>query len=560
MKYLSKIQKAILGLFLMLLVAGINSSCTKKFQDYNTDPNNPVSVPSINILTNAEESGISRQLGGWIQHTYLGVWCQQWCKVQYIDEDKYMPRDMSGEFQAPYTGELKNLTIVIKQATAEGNLALAAAAKVLRVWGFMYLTDVWGDIPYSQALQGFDISGTLTPQYDTQASIYADFLVQLEDANTALAATTVNFGSGDLFYGGDPAEWRKFANTLKLRILNRAAGTPWTFTYDMVGGTQVTTTPGAAAMADADTRIAAILADPTTYPIFTSNDDNVKLAFPGLPYRNPIFDALYSRTDQAISQTMVNWLKARNDPRLIVYAQPTPNSVATPPLLFTGFQNGRGITSAYFPDVSLLGTAVAYNENAPLYLLTYDEVQFIIAEYNMRKGDDAAAQTAYEAGITASMERWGLVDGSNVFPSWGKQYTITTGTTAYPVNYATYLADPLVAWGGTDAEKFQKICEQRWAAIFGEGVQAYSEVRRTGFPARIFEYALEGSFYPGLGLPIRVQYALSEDTYNTANVAAARLSQNIESINEGMFSTDGIKSQVWWNTRKNPIPQVTDVP
>ena len=130
-------------------------------------------------------------------------------------------------------------------------------------------------------------------------------------------------------------------------------------------------------------------------------------------------------------------------------------------------------------------------------------------------------KTAYEAGIAASMERWGLADGSTVYPSWGKDNTFTTGSTGFPVSYATYLAHPLVAWGGTDAEKFQKICEQRWAAIYGEGVQAYSEIRRTGFPERIFEYELEGSFYPNLGLPIRLQYALSEDTYNTSNVAQA---------------------------------------
>jgi hypothetical protein len=256
---------------------------------------------------------------------------------------------------------------------------------------------------------------------------------------------------------------------------------------------------------------------------------------------------------------MVDWLKARVDPRLHIFAQPTPNSVDTPPIDYVGFQNGRGITAAPFPAVSLLGTKVGYDEKAALYVMTYDEVQFIIAEYQMRKANDAAAKAAYEAGITASMERWGLADGTTVYPTWGKANTFTTGSTGYPVNYTTYLANPLVAWGGTDAQKYQKICEQKWAAMFGEGVQTYSEVRRTGFPERMFEYELDGAYYKNLGLPIRLQYALSEDTYNTANVSAARTAQSIEAINEGMFSTDGIKSQVWWHTRKNPIPTETDV-
>jgi len=555
MKYMKKIQKIIPGLF---LIVTLFSSCTKDYEKLNQNPNSPVSVPAINVFTNAEQNAISRQMGGWIQHTYLGVWSQQWCKVQYIDEDRYMPRDMSGEFNASFTSELKNLSIVISKAAEEGNESLVAAAKILRAYSFMYVTDVWGDIPYSEAIQGFMVDGTLKPVYDSQASIYADLLDQLEEANATLSGTTINFGSGDLIYGGDPVLWRKFANSLKLRILNRAAGTPWSFTYNMAGGTQVTTTPGAAAMSDADAQIAAILGSPSNYPVFESNDDNALLYYPGLPYRNPIFNTLYTRTDQGISETMVDWLLARNDPRIHIYAQPTPNSVATPPLEYVGFQNGRGITSALFPTISLLGTQIAYTETSPLYVLCYDEVQFIKAEYYMRAGNDANASAAYEEGITSSMERWGLSDGSDVNATWGKANSFTTGD-AYPVDFAAYLAEPDVAWGGTTAHKFQLICEQRWAGEFGQGVQAYCEIRRTGFPERIFEYELEGAYYEHLGLPIRVQYALSEDTYNTNNVAAARVAQNIESINEGMFSTNGTSAQLWWNTRKNPIPVVTDV-
>lgn len=559
MKYIITTKKIILGLFLMM---GLISACTKNFEELNTNPNSPVDVPAINIFTNAVQSSIALELGDWIQHTYLGVWCQQWCKIQYIDEDRYMPRDMSGYFNAPYTGGLKNLKIVIDKATEEGNNRLLGAAKVMKVWQFMYLTDLFGDVPYTEALQGFDVDGTLHPAYDTQESIYNALFNELEEANQLLAGTTVNFGSGDIIYGGDPVQWRKFANSLKLRLLNRAAGTPWTFTYDMAG-TQpdVTTTPGAAAMSDADSKIAAILANPSQYPIFESNDDNAKLVWPGLPYRNPIYNTLYSRKDQAISETMVDWLKARNDPRIHVYAQPTPLSVETPPLDYVGFQNGRAITSAYFPSISLLGTKIAFTETAPSYVLCYDEVLFIIAEHHLRGGRDGQAKNAYEAAIAASMERWGLVDGGTVNPSWGDAFGITTSPISFPVDYAAYLANPLVSWADApdDAHKFQRINEQRWAAMFGQGVQAYSEIRRTGFPERIFEYELEGAYYPNLGLPIRLQYALSEETYNTDQLAAAKARQNVEVSNEGMFSTDGIKSQVWWHTRKNPIPTEIDV-
>ncbi len=556
MKYIMKTQKLILGL---LLIVGLLSSCTKGFEEMNKNPNNPVDVPAINIFTNAVYNAVNRQLGGWMQHTYLGNWSQQWCKIQYIDEDKYMPRDLSGYFEGPYTSELKNLEIVMAKAAEEGNDRLMGAAKVLRVWTFLYLTDGWGDVPYSEALQGLVQDGIMTPKYDLQEEIYPALLAELEEANVLLTGTTLNFGGGDILYGGDPVLWRKFANSLKLRMLNRAAGTPWSFTYNMAGGGTVTTTAGAAAMSDADTRMAAILANPTQYPIFTSNAENAELVWPGIPYRNPIFNTLFARKDQAISETMVDWLEARNDPRLHVYAAPTLNSVTSGTLDYVGFQNGRGIVAAIFPEVSMLGTAIAFDESATSKVMTYDEVQFLKAEHYLRTNQDGPAQTAYEAGIAASMARWGLANGSTVYPSWGFSGDITVGSTGYPVNYTTYLSNPLVAWSGTTAAKFQKICEQKWASIFGQGIEAYAEVRRTGFPARIFEYELEGSYYPNLGLPIRLQYALSEQTYNTDNLAAAQIAEKIEQINEGMFSTSGIQSQMWWHTRKNPIPTVTDV-
>ncbi len=556
MKYFKTKQIIFTGLFILV---SLISSCTKDFEEMNTNPNSPVDVPAANILTGAEEDAVSRILGGWIQHTYLGPWSQQWCKVQYIDEDRYMPRDMSAEFQNVYINELKNLTIVIEKAEGdEENPKLAAAGKVLKAWCFLYLTDVWGDVPFTEALQGFDKDGDLTPKYDKQADIYTALLTLLEEANAALTGTVPFAASGDLIYGGDPVLWKKFANSLKLRILNRAAGTPYSHTYNMAGGTTVTTSAGAAALSNADAQIAAILGNQASYPVFSSNDENAYIVYPGLPYRNPIFNTLYTRTDQGISETMVDWLLARNDPRIHVYAQPTPTSQATPPLKYVGWQNGREVTSAPFPSISLLGTAVAYDETAPLYIMTYDEVELIKAEHYLRVNNDGAAKAAYEDGIAASMERWGCIDGSTVYPSWGKT-DITTASTGQAVNYATYLAQANVAWAGTKDDKFQLICEQKWAAIFGQGVEAWTEVRRTGFPARIFEYELAGAYYPNLGLPIRVQYALSENTYNTDNVEAAMVDQKIERINEGMFSTTGTQSQVWWHTRKNPIPTTTDV-
>jgi hypothetical protein len=546
MKYFIKYNKV----FLVLALVFIVGSCTKDFEEMNTSPNSPTNVPAVNIFTHVITASVTEELGDWIQHTYVGCWCQQWCKVQYIDEDRYQTRDMTGEMESSYTNALLDLQIIIDQTTedieaekqVESNTALLAAAKIMRVWVFSYLTDLFGDVPYSEAIQGLYADGIITAKYDTQESIYTDFFNELEEANTLLSSGVINFGSGDLIFGGDPAKWRKFGNSLKLRLLNRCAGTPWSFTYDMVAPqTDVTTSAGAAGYSGADAAIGSILSDPTGHPIMTSNADNAFLDYPGLPYRNPIYNTLYTRTDQGISQTIVEYLKARNDPRLPIYAQVVPGHITDPatfPEAYVGEQNGRWHTASDFEAISLLGTAIAYDENAPIYILTYDEVEFIKAEYYMRTG--GAAQAAYEAGIAASMERWGAT-----------------------YNEPAYLAQSDVDWdqAATDGEKYQLICEQRWAGIFGQGVQAYNLVRRTGFPARVFEYELAGTVYPDMGLPVRIRYSLNEETYNKVNLTAAQNSQGLNLTNETMFNTPGTTSnQVWWHTRLNPIPTETDVP
>lgn len=542
MRYIIKYSKVILVLALIFTIG----SCTEDFEEMNTSPNSPTDVPAVNIFTHVITASTANELGGWMQHTYLGCWSQQWTKVQYIDEDKYQTRDMTGYMEGSYTNALLDIQLIIDKATediaadkeVEKNTALLAATKIMRVWIFSYLTDVFGDIPYSEALQGLYKDGTIKAKYDTQESIYTDFFSELDQANTLLGSTVINFGAGDLIFDGDPAKWRMFGNSLKLRLLNRCAGTPWSFTYDMIAPqADVIIGAGAAAFSGADAAIASLLGG----TIMASGADDAKLTFPGLPYRNYNYNTLYSRTDQAISQTMVEYLKARSDPRLPIYAQPTPSSVAAGTPDWVGEQNGRAHAASDFSAISLLGTDVAYDENAPVFLLSYDEVEFIKAEHYMRVGNPASAKTAYEAGIAASMARW--------------------GATTYDA--PTYLAQANVDWDQalTDGEKYQLICEQRWAGIFAQGVQAFNLVRRTGFPARVFEYELTGAYYPDMGLPVRVRYSLNEEIYNAVNLAAAQSAQGLNVLDETMFNTAGSKSnQVWWNTREHPIPTEIDTP
>jgi hypothetical protein len=513
MKTLLKFKQIIIMVIAVVFAIG---ACTKDFEEINTDPNNPTNVPAINIFTDAIIDGVDDWLGGgWINHTYMACWSQQWCKVQYIDEDRYDFRieSVNGFFQDPYYTELMDLQVIIEKTADDGedpNPPLHAAARIFKVWIFHQLTDLFGDIPYSEALQGNKAGTSVFPVYDTQESIYMDMLNELEEANTILSTPQLNFGGGDLLYDGDPEAWQRFGNSLYLRLLNRCHG----------------------AYAGADAKIAQILSNPAQYPIMEEYLDMCALYYPGvLPYRNGTYNTLYTRTDQAISQTMVNWLKARNDPRLPIYAQPlVADSVFGEPApypTYVGQQNGAA-SQPVLAERSMLGHDVAYDPAAPLYLLTYDEVEFIKAEYYLRAGQDGQARQAYEDGITASMDRWGADIG-------------------------TYLSDPLVDWNGGVAKQ-KLIMEQKWAAIFGQGVEAYAEVRRTGYPSRIFEYELEQTRYPGKGLPVRLTYPQTEESYNGENLEVAKASQGVQAADDGMFGT-----RLWWNTVAYPIPTTKDL-
>ena len=539
-----KAMKPILVMILIILIG----SCTEHFEELNTDPNHPTDVPAINVFTQV----IIHSVAGELSNPWGTFWSQQWSGAEMVAREK--DRYLIGNYEylrGHYYTDLLDLEIIIRKASekiengskeeANENRGLLAAARIMRVWIFHLLTDMLGDIPYSESLTGLDEDVIYKPRYDTQQNIYMDLLKELEEADRLLRDPSLvkNFGIGDLFFDGDPDLWKKFGNSLKIRILNRCAGTPWSFTYDMAGSGSFTTTPGAAVYPDADAEIAAIVNDPAGHPVLSGNEDNVLLTYPGQPpYRQPTFELLSGNTYFVISETMVDWLKERNDPRIDVYAQKTDSSLLGASEAYIGLQNGRD-QEANISSVSRLGTRIGYDPEAPLYLLTYDEIEFIKAEHFLRAGNESAARLAYDSGIMASMERWGVA-----------------------LDTTHYLKGPKVAFdsAGNEGEKYQRILEQKWAGMFGQGWQAWHEVRRTGFPARVFEYELEGTNYPDLGMPVRMSYPTSEQTENHDHWAEARSRQHIEERYYGFFSTDGIKSQMWWHTRKNPVPNVTDPP
>ena len=215
----------------LLLAIGLGvAGCTDDFTDINTNPNAPTDVGVQYLLPAGIVDAVSDLLGmGWDRGT-ASVWVQHYARLQYGDVDRY---EISGSFSDSwwsglYTGALVDFDGMVQKASATGNVNQQAVGIIMRSWMFHNMVDMWGDIPYSQALGGL-ASGNITPAYDDASSIYSGLLSELTGASTMIAPTGSLFGDAfrrtvgnpDLIHGGDMEKWRLFANSLRLRMAMR---------------------------------------------------------------------------------------------------------------------------------------------------------------------------------------------------------------------------------------------------------------------------------------------------------------------------------------------------
>lgn len=489
----NKIKKWIT--FILLSIMAL--SCTEKFEVLNTNPNSPVDVPGINILANAAWRSVYREGYTMALHG-VSLWCQHFAKVQYLDEDRYAYREdnINSNWENSYSGELMDLKIVIDKAQDNDFPNLEAMGRILKARTFLRMTDLWGDIPYSEAFTGTNI----TPAYDTQESIYMDLISELKLAVSLIDANAEDaslIASGDIIYSGDLAQWKKFANSLLLRI------------YIHISGVDPTT---------AQTGIETIVTDGN---IFSSNDDDAQLNWlTDKAYWNPLYEWNFERTDFATSKTLIDLLEGRSDPRLPIYAQDIDADIGGgtdgDETSYVGQINGDTGSGPQITTVSLIGEKPGYTTDQPQYMMTYAEVQFILAEAALKGWSvGGTAESYYNAGIEASMSKWGVTSA----------------------DVTTYLSHLLVAYDDTKAN--EQIGTQKWLALYTQGIEAFTEVRRTGYPAVIESYELPATVYPGLGVPLRFPYPLSESSRNGANYDLATAG-----IHNDMYG-----KPLWWDTR-----------
>ena len=494
-------KKTYLAVGVLALATAV--ACSTDLTALNQNPNNPTTAPAGPVFTGATRSAIGTFQGSFNTLSMTSLFAQHIAQIQYIDEDRghIRPTTLNSLFNGLYVGPLEDYTKII-----DGNPTLPSTSQpalIMREWIFQNMTDLWGDIPYSEALKGDASTPNFKPTYDAQQTIYNGMIANLKSAATALAggnsAADPGLGNADPIYKGDVTKWIKLANSLRARMAMRLSQ---------------------ADPAKAQAELTSALAG-----AFTSNADNAKLNWPGDGvYDNPWASNFSTRDDHRVSKTLIDQLVSTNDPRLPIFAQPTKAD----PTVYAGMQNGldNTFTATYFNTTSRPGTifypgATTYGtfgtsagKATPSYIMTYAEVSFLKAEAAMRGwGGFTAAQAAtfYNDGVTASITQWG-------------------GTAAQA---ATYLAQASVAFNPTTG--LQQIGTQKWIALFTQGTEAWSEYRRTGFPTTITPGPKMYSDTPGIAM--RLLYPPAEQAVNQAGLDAAIARQG----------ADLTTTKVWWD-------------
>jgi hypothetical protein len=494
-------QNRFLALGLGAVLALGAGACDDGLTDVNQNPNSPEDVPATTLFVNATRLSASRWLGdaGLRQFEVLA---QHLAEVQYPETDAYQRLTgtfTEGNFGAAYFSELKDYQQVVKKGREQAAPGYYGPALVMRSWEFGVLTDLFGDVPYSGALAGDSLGAQAAsqPAYDPQQEIYADLFRTLGEATAALSqGAGPSLGASDPVYGGDQAAWRRFSNSLRARHALR----------------MVNVDP-----ARASAELAAAFGAPGG--VFTANAHSARFPWPGNGvYDNPWSVNFQTRDDHRVSTRLMSLLQAESDPRLAVYAQPTQAD----PTVYRGLENALGHNQAVVQmrTTSRPGTAT-YSPTFPSYLLTHAEVRFIQAEAAERGlGGLSPAQAAefYQAGIRASMEQWGVTDEAAV---------------------AAYLSRPGVAYQG-GAEGLRQIARQKWIALYSEGIQAWSEWRRTCVPFSV----RPGPEATQNAVPRRLLYSTVERAVNQANVSAAVERQG----------ADAFTTRIWWDRNPTAAP------
>lgn len=484
----------------MALPILLNISCVKDLVESNKNPNvlndldYGLQLTHMQLETTGSSYEVYRASIG-----YAMASIQQMADVAspvsgvFLPGDKYLndPLFASSFFEEAYAKEYKNFAnYFLRTSVNPEDVNYYAIGRIWKVLSAHRITDMYGDVPYSEAGKGF-IENIWKPKYDRQEDIYADMLKELEEAATSLDVNLKTPGINDLVYNGEVGKWKKLAYSLMLRL----------------GMRMTKVDPG-----KAEIWVRKAIAG----GVMGSNDDTARIIHEEDGYRNPFEAALDVRVDVRLARTFIDWMKSKGDPRLDIISH-VPSGGP-----HNGLPNGYDqITIDSYPGGSDLSNYSIYNpiirrRNSPSLHQTYAEVELLLAEASVRGWHNGDPATHYGNAVRAAMAQFGIFE------------EVTVPTTAEVDAYLA--ANPYNAANG-----LEMIGEQYWAATFMVSWEGFSNWRRTGFPV------LTPINYPGNAtggkIPRRLTYSGEEYSSNLENVNAANAAQG----------PDNFLTRVWWD-------------
>ena len=484
----------------------VNISCHKDIREYNKNPNATLSASPEQLFITALQRGMST----FYPDVYVDQWgMQQW--MQYManrgginpDHAYIMPGYIDEFWGELYAEGLDHAQEVINYLSDEPEeVNKVAACRIWKVYIFQKITDIWGDIPYSVALEGVS-DYNLKPKYDTQQSIYYDMLNELKESAEQTDPDKPFFdGGSDIIYNGDISKWRAFANSLRFKLAMRIKNID----------------PG---------KTVEVLEELQDEDMISSNEESAVFPHNSLN-KNPLFQVVNAGQAEVQNnpcQYLVDLLLNYNDPRISIILQVSSAHEALPFL----YDEYKGIPcwmptdhqdwddydvfdNDQWDDISRIGEWFLRNET-PAQVLHYSELCFLKAEAALDGNWQGSAQEYYEEGIRANM---------HYYSDYGDSTYIISDT-----EIDEYISGlPLVS--------LENIITQKWLTfVFDNGPEAFAEYRRTGYPV-LTKY--DGTDIDMENFPRRLIYPYTEQIYNDSYEDVL--------IQQG---ADDPSTRIWWD-------------
>jgi hypothetical protein len=500
--------KAVKGVIILFAILLVTPACDDRLDEINQNPGKIIEIPDDFLFARLVRESF-RTGNGKFMEDYGAQYSHQAVSNTWVKSiNQYMDTHMQGDvtesmFNDIYKNIIKYANDITNINTVDGvvvNEAKVAMTQIMALVGFAKLTDFFGDVPYFEA--GLGKEEIFTPKYDKQEDIYADMVARLKTYIDILKVADASdaYPDQDPMYDNDLDKWVSFANSFRLRLAMRARFVD----------------PG---------KYEPIIIECLGQPLIEENSQNAAIQHQ-ISENGELYNPWYNKQKEYnqgvyqfnLSKMFVDWLKLTNDPRLIALVRPNPDGE------FEGYPSGLSdiAVNNYIRSELALPSEFMLAQDQPLWIMTASEIWFLRAEaalFGIGTGGDAA--TMYQEGITKAMEQWQISQDE----------------------IGTYLSDVAEATlNGTQENQFRQIATQMWVAFAPNYQEAYSNIRRTGYPfiAQRTGPELEPGVTNGF-LPKRVEYPYTiEKSLNGANMQEAI---------DRMGGEDKIDYPVWWDVR-----------